>query len=115
MIAQKEDVLVIGRVADWTGSGFLLFLGVLVQPRQRVELGDLLLVFDFVFVQKGAWTGSHKSVYERTASDWNKETYPQSCRRPRQGGMPGGKWGNYLPFRTMLSGSCRARCDHRSG
>lgn len=48
-IAQKKDVFMFRGVADWTRSGrLLLFLGVLVQPSEGVELGNLFLVLDFV-------------------------------------------------------------------
>jgi hypothetical protein len=47
-VAEEENILVVGPTADWTWCRFLLFLWIFVQPCLRIELGDLLLVLDFV-------------------------------------------------------------------
>lgn len=45
----------IGSAADWAWCRFLLFLGVLVEPCERIELGNLFLVLDGVLGQKGSY------------------------------------------------------------
>jgi hypothetical protein len=50
-IAKKEDLLILGRIADRAGPGqnFVVFLLILfLDPCEGVELCDLLLVFDSI-------------------------------------------------------------------
>lgn len=51
-VTQEQNVLMIGSVANWTWCRFLLFLGVLVEPCEWIELGNLFLVFNGIFGQK---------------------------------------------------------------
>ena len=48
-VAEKELVLVVLGAADWTWPVDELFLFLLFDPGERVEVGNLFLVFDFVF------------------------------------------------------------------
>lgn len=61
-VTQEQNILVIGGIADWTWYGFLLFFGILIQPCERIKLGNLLLVFDFVLGQEGSCSSSFWSV-----------------------------------------------------
>lgn len=48
-VAEKQDFFIFCSVAHRAGRDlFLLFLWVLVEPSEGVELGNLFLIFDFV-------------------------------------------------------------------
>lgn len=115
VVAQEQDVLVFCRIADRARPSSLLFFGILVEPRQGIEFGYLFLVLDFVCVEKGACLKYDRLVYEDAALGLDKGTRLQSCHKPRQDEMPGGRWDNCLPCHSMLSSSCHAECGHKLG
>lgn len=55
-IAEQELILVILSAADRTWPVDLFFLFLFLDPSKRIEIGDLFLIFDFVFLDR--WTCS---------------------------------------------------------
>lgn len=53
-ITEEEDLFILCRVADGARRDLFLFLGVLVEPSEGIEFGNLFLIFDFVGVQEGS-------------------------------------------------------------
>jgi hypothetical protein len=53
-IAEEEDILVISASAYRTGATILLVLEFVFDEGSRVELGNLFLIFNFVFGKYGS-------------------------------------------------------------
>jgi hypothetical protein len=99
-ITKEEHFLVIRTEANRARCALLLLLWVFVEPGLRVELGDLLLILDFVCRQKGSCnSNSQLSIFKHSKTPSYKRgrekvAYLQPYHRHGPYGTVAGRWGN---------------------
>lgn len=104
-VAKEKNFFVVGVVTDRAGPHFVLFFGVFVEPCLRVELGNLLFVFDLVGGEQGTLALMISLILRRTCKQTltRGATHLQLYRRRVPNERPGDKWDNYWLFPSILS------------